>query len=633
MNREKHLYEFGPFHIDDVERLLFRGEAMIPLTPKATDTLLALVSNPGRVLEKEELIKIVWPDTFVEEGGLARNISMLRKVFGEGTEDVQFIETIPKRGYRFAAHVSQVRAEVPPEPATELETPPQPPPAAPDPPRRSGRLAWVLTSLLVLAAVAAAYFYWSIRPAPGNLQVKSLAVLPLTNPSNAPSQEYFTEGMTEELINSLARIEALRVISRTSAMTYKGAKKSLRQIGHELDVDAIVDGSVMESGGRVRITIQLFEVKTERQLWAQSYERDLRDVLALQSEVASSIAREIQVKLTAQDKERLASSRPVNVEAYLAYSSGRYHWNQRTQEGFQRGIENFQRAIAKDASYAPAYAGLADAYALLGSIGFDMMPPKEVMPKAKAAAVEAVRLDDSLAEAHASLGYAKLTYDWDLAGADHEFKRALSLNPGYATAHHWYAHYLLAVGQPTLALAEMKRAQVLDPLSVVINLGVGWCLYQARRSNEAIEQYTATLDMNPNLGLAHATLGMAYQQSRMYPEAMREFKRAAELPGGSPALAMAGLGSAYGQSGKRSEALQVLADLEKAGKKQYVPAVYVAAIYASMGDRDNAILWTRRGFEERSEEMVYLKTEPWADSLRPDSRFQELLQLVAHTRP
>ncbi len=355
--------------------------------------------------------------------------------------------------------------------------------------------------------------------------------------------------------------------------------------------------------------------------------------LALQSEVASSIAREIQVKLTPRDKERLASSRPVNVEAYLAYSSGRYHWNQRRQEGFQRGIEDFQRAIAKDASYAPAYAGLADAYALLGSIGFGMMPPKEVMPQAKAAAAEAVRLDGSLAEAHASLGYAKLTYDWDLPGAEQEFKRALSLNPGYATAHHWYAHYLLAVGQPALALAEMKRAQVLDPLSVVINLGVGWCFYHARRSNEAIEQYTATLDMNPNLGLAHATLGMAYQQSQMYPEAMREFKRAAELPGGSHALAMAGLGCAYGQSGKRSEALQVLADLEKAGKKQYVPAVYVAAVYASMGDRDNAIAWTRRGYEERSEEMVYLKTEPWADSLRPDPRFQELLQLVARSRP
>jgi tetratricopeptide (TPR) repeat protein len=412
-------------------------------------------------------------------------------------------------------------------------------------------------------------------------------------------------------------------------MTYKGVKnKPLPVIARELKVDAIVEGSVLQSGNRVRITVRLFEGKTERQLWVQSYEQNLRDVLALQAEVASAIAREIRVKLTPQEKQRLTKSRQVDPQAYLAYSYGRYWWNKRAPEDIQKGIEYFQRAIAKDPSYAPAYAGLADAYALLGSIGSDVLPPNEVMPKAKKAALEAVKLDDSLAEGHTSLAYVRLSYDWDFAAAELEFKRAIDLNPGYATAHHWYAHYFLAKSQPEKALAEVRRALVLDPLSLSINVGLGWCLYHAHRYDEAIQQYRSTLDLNPTFALAHSTLGMAYVQKRLYTEALAEFNKASALPG-SHTFALANIGRTYALSGRAAEARQVLRELEVAARQEYVPAMYMAAIYAALGDRDQSIRWIEKAYEERSDYMIYLRTEPSLDGLRSEPRFKEFLKLIA----
>jgi len=618
---EKHLYQFGQYRIDTVERLLLRGDETIALTPKAVDTLLVLVANSGRVVEKDELMKSVWPDTFVEEGALARNISALRKVLGDDIEDFRYIETIPKRGYRFVAPVKDLSAVVVvlPDPIVEGSL------------TRIRRIAWLAPAVVTILAAGLA-FAWFTRGSSNNPRITSLVVLPLNNPSSDPAQEYFADGMTEELINSLAKIEALKVISQTSAMTYKGIKnKPLPVIARELNVDAVVEGSVLQSGNRVRITVQLFEGKTERQLWAQSYEQNLRDVVALQAEVASAIAREIRVTLTPQEKQRLTKSRQVDPEAYLAYSYGRYWWNKRAPEDIEKGIEYFQRAIAKDPSYAPAYAGLADAYALLGSIGSDVLPPNEVMPKAKKAALEAVKLDDSLAEGHTSLAYVKLSYDWDFAGADLEFKRAIELNPGYATAHHWYAHYFLAKSQPEKALAEVKRALALDPLSLSINVGLGWCLYHAHRYDEAIQQFRLTLDLNPNFSLAHSTLGMAYVQKHMYAEALAEFNKAAMLPG-SHTFALANIGRTDALSGRAAEARQVLRELERSAKQEYVPAMYVAAIYAALGASDQSIRWIEKAYEERSDYMIYLMTEPSLDGLRSDPRFRDLLKVLAAAR-
>jgi serine/threonine protein kinase/TolB-like protein/Tfp pilus assembly protein PilF len=609
---EKHFYEFGPFHIDTVERLLFRGEEKIPLPPKAIDTLLALLENKGRVLDKDELLKMVWPDTFVEEGALARNVSALRKVLGNGADDFQYIETIPKRGYRFVAPVKDLTAPV------DVEVEPE---EVDDGRKWLSRAAWLIpTALLVLLAALAYPRLMRLISPP---RVNSLAVLPLRSASNDAGQEYFTEGMTEELINTLAKIEPLRVISLTSAMTYKGTNKTLPQIAKELNVDAIVEGSVLKFENRVRIAVQLIEGSTERQLWAQSYEQDLRDVLALQEEVASAIAGEVQLKLDRKG----AQPRQVNPEAYLAYSYGRYYWNKRTPEGFQKGIEYFQRAISKDPTYAPAFAGLADAYALLGSAGYDVLPPRQAMPKAKEAALEAVKLDNSLAEGHTALGYVRLSYDWNLPAAERELKQAIALNPSYATAHHWYAHYFLAKGHPEQALAEIKRAQVLDPLSLGINNGLGWYLYHERRYDQSIEQYRLAIDINPNFWMTHCTLGMAYVQKQQYTEALAEFTKASTLTG-SPTFALANIARTYALSGKSAKARQVLSQLENTAKQQYVPALYIAGIYIALGDTEQGIKWTQKAYEERSDYMVYLKTEPAFDRLRPDPRFQRLLQLI-----
>jgi TolB-like protein/DNA-binding winged helix-turn-helix (wHTH) protein/Flp pilus assembly protein TadD len=618
-NAEKHFYEFGKFHIDTQERVLYRGSEMIPLTPKASDTLLALVANSGRVLDKDELLKMVWPDSYVEEGALTRNISVLRKVLGGNTDD--YIATVHKRGYRFVVPV-----RVDEEKGTAQTVPFPDPNGGEDGGNWPKRMKWLITGVfLVILAVT---LYIKIHPGSGTgLQITSLAVLPFQNLSNDASQEYFADGMTEELITTLAKIEALTVKSRTTAMTYRNSGKRLPQIARELNVDAIVVGSVLQSQDRVRITVQLFQGKSETQLWAQSYEQDLRDVLAMQAEMATAIAREIQIKVTPQEQQRLARSRRVDPEAYLAYTYGRFYWNKRTPEAFPKAIDYFRKAIAKDPTYSPAYAGLADALALLGSIGSGALPPRQAMPQAKAAAMEAVKLDDNLAEGHTSLANIKQSYDWDLDGAEREFKRALELNPGYATAHHWYAHYFLARDQPEQAVAEIRRAQALDPLSVVINVGVGWCLYHARRYDEAIQEYRKALDLNPDFPLTHCTLGMALIQKKSYADALSEFNKANALPG-SPTFVIANIAGAYALSGRVAEARRLLAELQQSASQQYVPAIYIAGVYAALGDKDQAFKWLQQGYAERDDYMIYLRTEPWGDSLRADPRYQRLLERI-----
>ena len=611
-NGDKQLYEFGPFRIHTAERVLYRGDEMIPLTPKAVDTLLVLIADRARVMDKDELLKLIWPGIYVEEGALAKNVSALRKALGGDAEE--YIATVHKRGYRFVAPVKDGKLVKPPDPDRD---------------RTNDRLKWIKRLAWVTPAGLSVWlvYLWVGIPVPPT-PIRSLVVLPLDNPSHQAAQEYFTESMHEELINTLGRIEALRVISRTSAMVYKDAHKSLPQIAQELKVDAIVEGSVLESQDKVRITVELFEGKTDKQLWAQDYERDLRDVLTLQGEVASAIAHEIQIKVTPQEQQRLARPQQVDPAAYLEYAHGRYHWNKRTPEGLRKSIEYFQRAIQKDPGYAPAHAGLADALSLLGSIGCDALPPSQVMPRAKAAAEEAIKLDDHLAEGHASLAYVKLSYEWDVAAAEKEFKRAIQLNPRYATAHHWYAHCFLARGQPEQALAEIRQAEASDPLSFIISMGVGWFQYHARRYDEAINSYRSTLELNPDFPLTHCTLGMALVQKKLYAEALAEFEKA-KTSRGSPAFALANMATTQAMAGQPAEAHRSLQELKHLAQGQYVPAIYYAAIYAALGDNDRAMQWLEKAYQERSDYMMYLKTEPAFDSLRADRRFQHLLERIA----
>jgi TolB-like protein/tetratricopeptide (TPR) repeat protein len=575
MNQQrKNFYEFGPFRIDQVERLLRRGTEVIPLPPKAIDMLLALVESSGQAVEKDALMKRVWPGTFVEEGSLAQNVSLLRKVLGESPK-ARYIETIAKKGYRFVAPVTEVRED------------------------NTGSL--------------------------------SLAVLPLANLSGDPAQDFFADGMTDELISYLMKVEALRVTSRTSVMVYKNINKPLHQVARELNVAWVVEGTVLHSGNRVRISARVIDGSTEKHGWAGTYEREMRDVLTLQSEVASNIAREIGVNVTAPERVRLAKSRPVNPQAYEMYLRGRYLWNNRTPEGLKRAAQCFHQAIEEDPTYAPSHTGLADAYSLLGSIGYDGMPPREAMPLAKTAANNAIKIDDTSAEAHASLGYVKLSYDWDWAGAESEFKRAIELNPSYATAHDWYGHCLFAMGRLDEAGRQMQYARELDPLSIPCNLGVGWSFYYARQYDQAIEQYRKTLEIAPNLPMVLYELGLAYLNKGLYQEALAEFQKAYELSGGAPA-AVALLGHAYALAGRTAEARQELARLHEVSKQKYVPSLYRAFIYAGLNDKDQAFLWLEKAYEDRSNYLIYLGVEPSIDNLRSDPRYHDLLRRVGLER-
>ncbi len=480
--------------------------------------------------------------------------------------------------------------------------------------------------LAALIAVNAGRLRERLFGGSGPARIQSLAVLPLENLSRDPEQEYFADGMTEELIADLGKIRALRVISRTSAMRYKGTKKSLPEIARELNVDALVEGSALRSGDRVRITAQLIRAATDEHLWSESYERDLKDVLALQSEVARSIAREIKIALTPQEQIRLAEARPVDPEAHQLFLKGRYYLVKNTQEGARKALEYFQQSIDRDPAYAAAYAQLANTYVLLGVTGIDVRPPRETMPRAKAAALKALELDDTLAEARAQLGRMRW-YDWDWPAAEKDFQRAIELNPGYAAAHPWYSNYLCSLGRFDEAIAEAKRALELDPLFLVSNHVQAWPYHLSRRYDEAIERYRKTLEMDPNFPRTHLRLGEVYAAKGMYREAIAEYEKFSALGGGST-MALALIGNARALLGERHEALRVLEELTAESKRRYVPSFHFAIVHAGLGDKDQAFAWLDRAYEERSQFLVDLKFEPILDPLRSDPRFADLVRRV-----
>jgi TolB-like protein/Tfp pilus assembly protein PilF len=448
--------------------------------------------------------------------------------------------------------------------------------------------------------------------------------LPLANLSKDPGQDFFADGMTDELISSLMKIESLRVSPRTTVMVYKEARKSLRQIARELKVRWVVEGSVLQSDHRVRISARLIDGVTEEHLWTQTYEKDLRDVLALQSEVASDIAREIRVKLTSPEKVKLAQFRPVNPDAYQDYLRGRYFLNNRTIDGLKRARGYFHEAIDKDSTYAPAHSGLADAYAMLASTGYDVLAPRESMPLAKMAAANALRLDDALAEAHAALGYVKLVYDWDWVGAEQELQRAIELNPGYATAYQWRGELLLALNRPE-ATQAFERAVEIDPLSIPCNLGLGWSYYFSKNYDLAIEQHRKTLEIAPSVPMALYGLGLAYHHKRQPQRALDELQKALAYLGEEPAALML-VGITHALAGMHEAARADLEQLHALSRQKYVPAVYSAFIYIALNDVDCAFQWLEKAFAERSSYLIFLGVQPAMDNIRADHRYQDFVR-------
>jgi TolB-like protein/Flp pilus assembly protein TadD len=447
----------------------------------------------------------------------------------------------------------------------------------------------------------------------------------LDNLSGDASQDYFADGMTDELITDLAQISALRVISRTSVMVYKGARKPLPQIARELNVDSVVEGSVQRFGDQVRITAQLIQAPADKHLWAESYEGNLRDALTLQKKVARAIAEQVRVEVTPQEQAVLKKATVVNPEAYNSYLKGRYFWNKRTADGLKVALAYFNQAIDEDPKYATAYSGLADTYALLGDWQYGVMTPKEALPKAKAAAMKALQLDDGLSEAHNSLAFCLDGFDWDLNGGDREFRRAIELNPGYATAHHWYAWHLILLGRNSEAVSEMRKAESLDPLSLIINSDLAELLLIAHFPDESVQQSLKTMEMDPGFALAHNQLGQAYLEKRMFGEAIAELEKATELSGGSPTC-IANLARAYAASNRRAEATKLLNDLKRRSAPGFWHASEVAMIYAALGGEDQAMTWLERGYEERFNPGVLLR--PGFDPLRSNSRFQKLVRRI-----
>jgi TolB-like protein/DNA-binding winged helix-turn-helix (wHTH) protein/Tfp pilus assembly protein PilF len=633
--RHTSVVRFGTYEVSSQSGELRKAGVKIRVQQQPMKLLRILLERPGEVVNREELRSRVWPNESFGDFDQALNIAIgkLRSALGDSAENPRYIETLPKRGYRFIADVSVVDADVHPK---QLES------AARDLPRiESGRplphaglpLAakrrlWptrrvivALALVLSLPILAVWLFRSRGRPPTG---IRSLAVLPLENLSGDASQDYFADGMTDELVTDLAQISALRVISRTSVMMYKGARKPLPEIARELNVDAVVEGTVLRSGEQVRITAQLILAPADRHLWAESYEGNLRDTLALQKQVARAIAEQIRIEVTPQEQAALKSVKATDPEAYQEYLKGRYFWNKRTADGLEKALEYFNQAIAKDPNYAAAYSGLADTYALLGDWQYSVMTPKEALPRAKAAAMKALELDDSLSEAHASLAFSLDLFDWNWEAAEKEFRRAIELNPGYATAHHWYAWHLSGMGRNSEAIAEMRKAENLDPLSLIIDADLAELLLIARVSDQSIQQSRKTIDMDPNFAVAHYDLGQALVQKHMYSEAIAELETATKLSADSP-ICKSTLAYAYAVSGRRNEALKILNDLTRQSK-DFSSAAEIALIYTGLGENDRAMAWLEKAYSERFNPSILLR--PAFDPLRSDPRFQKLVHSI-----
>jgi TolB-like protein/DNA-binding winged helix-turn-helix (wHTH) protein/Flp pilus assembly protein TadD len=622
------LLRFGAFEADVQTGELRKQGKRVRLQEQPFQLLIMLLEAPGQLVTRDELRSKLWPQTTVDfDHGLNKAISKIREALGDSPEHPRFVETVARRGYRFLADVAVTcdgRAKTAPDdPAYEGSPAFSPALTTTHQRAKPGYLARLLFGLglaLVAASAISWLFYHDIYSSPA---IRSLAVLPLENLSEDSSQDYFADGMTDALIARLAQISTLRVISRTSVMTYKNVHRPLAEIARDLNVDAVVEGSVSRAGERIRVTAQLIDARNEKHIWAANYDEDIRDTLVLQSKVTRAIAEQIRATVNPQEQLTLAKSRTVDPDAYEAYLKGRYFWNKRTGEGLRTAIDYFRRAITIDSSYAEAYAGLADSYAVAGDWKYGVLPPLDAFPKATAAAAKALVLDASLGEAHASLAYALDLYGWDWVAAETEYKQAIQLNPGYATAHQWYSWHLFMVGRDDDALSELRRAESLDPLSLIINADIADALCVAHRYDEAVEQSEKTLKMDANFAVGHYELGQALVQKHMYDRAIAEFQKAIELSGHSGAFDSY-LGYTYAVSGRKEEAIKIINDLESRHPENHSVDADIALIYVGLDDRDEAISRLNKAFDARFKASILRR--PAFDPLRSDARFQDLLR-------
>lgn len=597
-----------------------------------------LLERPGEVVTREEFRQALWPgDTFVDfDHGLNNAINRLRETLGDSAESPRFLETLPRRGYRFIAAVESIAPPSPQDSKPQVEDSSTAPPApASDevaaPPVNGSRPSlrtrfWIAAStaaaalLVLLVSLNTGVLRQRLLGATATRRIQSIVVLPLVNLSGDASQEYFAEGMTDELITQLAQINGLRVISRTTAIQYKGTRKSVPEIGHELHVDGIVEGTVFRSGEQVRISAQLVDSSTDQHVWAQSYERDLRDILALQKEVAWGVAGQIRAKLLPGEQPRA-----VNPQAYEAYLRGRHDLNAATSKAdLDNGIANFKSALEKDTQFALAYSGLALSYLALADF---YLAPHEVMPKAEEAARKALELDDRLSEAHDGLGYVELIYRWDWPAAQQHLQRAIELNPGNALAQDHYANYLSALGRHAEAFATSERARDLDPLSLLIQGNNGMYFFLGRQYDRAIEREHNALELDAKCYTCRTYLALALAQSRRLPEALKE-ARLVRLPEANP-LDVATAASAIAAAGQRTEAEALLRRLHQLGEQRWVCPYELGTTYLALGDKEQALRELENAYDAHSICMVWLKNDPRLDPLRSEPRFQVIFNRMS----
>jgi TolB-like protein/DNA-binding winged helix-turn-helix (wHTH) protein/Tfp pilus assembly protein PilF len=593
----KPVFEFGPFSLDTGKRLLLRNGATVPLAPKVLDTLLVLVENRDRVLTKDELLDQVWGGASVEEGGLTRNVSILRKTLGETPDDHRFIVTVPGRGYQFVAVVNVTNGPV-------------------SDPRRP---RWLAPAGLAVVLVLGSTVYM-LRPAATTVRapITSLAVLPLNNLSGDPSQDYFADGMTEALIGNLAPISALRVVSRTSVMRFKGTRTPLPEIARELKVDAIIEGSVLRTRDRVRISVQLIHAASDTHLWAREYERELTDVLKLQGEVARAVADEIRVQVTTEERARMASAGTVDPAAHQEYLLGQHYLWKLTEEDLAKAIEHFQRAIHLDAGYAAAYAGLSHAWWWRGVWGAKTF--REIESPSRTAAQKALALDPRLAEAHVSMGRLRFGHDWDWTGAENDFRHALDIDPNNLDAHFFSAMLFMALGRFDESIAHIERAAQLDPLSSTVHSAFGRVLYRAHKFDQAIPHLNQAIALEPGPRSAdgYGRLADVYEELGRHDEALALYEKAYAI-GVRPRRGF-DIAIVFARLGKRNEANQIVAAV-----KDTTPPTQLAQVYAALGDNDEAFRLLFR-YADDPDGLNYVKTEPRLASLHSDPRWPLLLR-------
>lgn len=590
MNKsEFHVYEFGRFRLDADDRVLTSGDRVVHLTEKVFNLLLLLVQRSGHLVTKEELMEQVWPDSVVEENNLTVSMSALRKALGEIQEGGQYIETVSKRGYRFVAEVRAIKNET-------VDT---------------GREVKSEAQTKSKAGIQGA-------------AITTLAVLPLLNMSDDPNLEYFSDGITESIINSLSKLPQLKVLARSTMFRFKRTELDPLEVGHQLDVHALLTGRILPINEELIIKLELINIKEGSQIWGEQFKRKSADIFEVQEEISQEVSEKLKLRLTGEQKRELTKRYTEDIEAYHLYLKGRYCWNKRTGEALKMAIEFFQQAIAKDPDYALAYAGLGDSYAIIPF--YSNIPPKPAFEEARKATDKALEIDDTLAEAHASLAYVKEYYEWDWMGAGEEYKKAIDLNPNYATAHQWYGMYFMKLGQFEKARRELKRALRFDPRSLIINADLGLPFIFNGQYTEAVEQFQTILEIDKDFIWARFFLGWAYERSGKFSEAIAEFQKAKLIDNRPEVSAM--IAHTYAVSGRRDEATGILNNLLEQAKHHYISSYYIATIYAGLDDKERALAWLERACSDRNEWLVWLKVDDRFECLWKDSRFTEILKRI-----